>query len=211
MENFESFKENRYSSVSEIYLHLPILEKFAHDCETIIEFGVRKANSTVAFMSGVKNKLISYDIEISDEIDQLQKMKLPCQWEFRLQNTADPNHVIEETDMLFIDTDHTYKQVLNELMIHGDQATKMIGFHDTAKYGIKDYNGNVGINKAIYNFVTNLSKKNWKVLYNSLECNGLFIMSTTNEKTDVNNFYEILNISSCDQILMSGNKVTTNS
>ena len=52
---------------------------------------------------------------------------------------------IEETDLLFIDTEHTYSQLLNELTLHGDKARKYIVLHDTATFpALKD-----AINKYI--------------------------------------------------------------
>lgn len=171
---FLDLKKEKYSALSEIQEHLPVLEKFAQECEQVVEFGVREGNSTVAFISGVKKKLISYDIFHTPIIDKLKLTKLPCEWEFRLQSTSDPNHVIEQTDMLFVDTDHTYEQVKAELTIHGNKVNKYIAFHDTFKYGLKSYCGE-GINKAIYEFIL-ASPSKWGVAYITDASNGLLIL-----------------------------------
>jgi hypothetical protein len=42
---------------------------------------------------------------------------------------------IEETDLLFIDTLHTYDQLREELRRHGGKARRYIVLHDTSTFG----------------------------------------------------------------------------
>ena len=45
---------------------------------------------------------------------------------------------IEPTDMLFIDTWHSQRQLRQELAMHGNVPTKYLAFHDTHTYGTVD-------------------------------------------------------------------------
>jgi len=60
--------------------------------------------------------------------------------------------VIEQTDLLFIDTLHTYDCLSRELELHGDKVNKYIIFHDTVLFS--------GIVPAIDEFLEN--NKEWK-------------------------------------------------
>jgi len=83
---------------------------------------------------------------------------------------------IEPTDMLFIDTDHNYKQLKSELAIHHDKVKKYIVFHDTYTCGLKhaeDPNER-GILTAIIEFMTDHPE--WKFKYHVINNNGLTVI-----------------------------------
>lgn len=42
---------------------MSLVSGLARDCEVCVEFGVRRANSTVALLSGCPGKVYSYDLE----------------------------------------------------------------------------------------------------------------------------------------------------
>jgi hypothetical protein len=46
--------------------------------------------------------------------------------------------LIESTDMLFIDTWHSQRQLREELALHGNVPRKYLAFHDTHTYGVRD-------------------------------------------------------------------------
>jgi hypothetical protein len=77
---------------------------------------------------GLSNKsrpvLRSYDLGDPYNIFALRP-QLQVDWLFRHGSTLEAD-VIEETDMLFVDTLHTYGQVKGELERHGNQARKYI-------------------------------------------------------------------------------------
>lgn len=188
--NFADYKKSKYNSSSEIHEHLPVLEEYASKCNIVTEFGVRNANSTVAFLSGAKERVVSYDIAESDDANELLTMHLPVPWQFVIADTK-VCPTIDPTDFLFIDTDHTYEQVKQELSNHASKVSKFIGFHDTEKYGVKSYCG-IGINLAIYEFV-NQSNKLWDISYYSDKCNGLLILEAGN-KRNIQKLYDLLKI-----------------
>ena len=68
--------------------------------------------------------------------------------------------VIEETDILLVDSDHTYEQVEAELRLHANKVKKYILFHDTTLYGDVSQYGGKGIWPAIQEL---LDEGNWEI------------------------------------------------
>lgn len=138
---------------SDINEHLPLLRHLAERCDHITEFGVRNANgSTIALLAGQPEKLVSWDIDpravISSGIADLLNCAQaePHSWDLRVGRTKFEPRVgdtlqitIESTDMLFIDTLHTFDQLKTELTRHADRADcrvrKWIVFHDVETFG----------------------------------------------------------------------------
>jgi hypothetical protein len=107
---------------------------YAKQVDSIIEFGVYTGLSTTAFLLGNPKRLISYDtfednFFVRKDIEQYAKEN-NVHFEFRLGHT----HFIppEYTDLLFIDTEHTYDHVSKELEIHAPFVNKFIMLHDVA-------------------------------------------------------------------------------
>jgi hypothetical protein len=100
---------------------------------------------------------------------------LQVDWLFRHGSTLEAD-VIEETDMLFVDTLHTYGQVKGELERHGNQARKYIVFHDTVSFGLvgEDYR-KPGINLAIQEFMRD--NPHWVLFEHYENNNGLTILA----------------------------------
>jgi spore coat polysaccharide biosynthesis predicted glycosyltransferase SpsG len=195
----DEFKEKRYSHIpgdftynelgfkndcgqgiySDISAHLPLLEFLASRCDHITEFGTRDCYSTIALIYGCRKegKVVSYDIKSTPDIEFLLSKKddLPCDWEFRLDNTIREDLEIEPTDLLLIDTLHTYDQVKKELELHANKVNQAILFHDTFSQGEKslDIIGEPGINQAINEF---LSENNWRITYQVQFNHGLVLM-----------------------------------
>jgi hypothetical protein len=164
MMTFEEFKRARYQEApydlphnpvgfnrtygSDISAHLPFLEFISRSgqCKVVTEFGTRDCYSTVAFLSGCKNVVHSYDIMVTPSIEELQAIvDKPCDWTFHHQSSIAPETKIDPTDLLFIDSLHTYEQVTKELVRHGHYVNKYILFHDTVSFP--------EINKAIDEFI----------------------------------------------------------
>ena len=92
-------------------------------------------SSTKAFLASSAKTVISYDVETTTEIrNYIQRCTdLGVQWKYIEESTLTCD--IDETDLLFIDTLHTYGQLKAELEIHSDKARKYMIFHDTVAYG----------------------------------------------------------------------------
>lgn len=161
---------------SDINEHLPLLSFLAEQCDHVTEFGVRTGESTLAFLHGLRGKhdarLRSYDINDDYNVNQFHSMTL-TDWVFVLASTLTIPK-IEPTDLLFIDTLHSYTQVSQELALHGDQAKRWIAFHDTWTFGATGDNGGEGINKAIQEFMN--ARPEWRVVYHTHRNNGLTVI-----------------------------------
>lgn len=166
--------------ISEMSAHMPLLAYLGSQCETVTEFGSRGANSTVAFLSSGCKTLTSWDIQPTAETVKLLEMReagqLPCKFNFICANTADPNNVIDETDMLMIDTLHQAHHVHNELTIHSGKVKRFLVFHDVFSQGLLslDSYGDLGINFAINHFME--EHPEWKSIYKVLFNHGLLVL-----------------------------------
>jgi len=153
-----SILEDKYNELcrtkSDINEHLPTLFKYGKMVNHITEFGVRRGLSTVAFLYSNPIDLISYDIKDKKFDYKLFKELVPnsTKFTFIIGNTLEIT--IKKTDLLFIDTYHSYTQLSNELKLHGNKSTKYIIFHDTKIFGIVGENGKgPALQKAIYEFI----------------------------------------------------------
>lgn len=171
------------SKKSDINEHLPTLMKYSSLCDHVTEMGVRSAVSTVAILNGNPKTLISIDIVKHQNVDELEKLtKLENKnFKFILGNTL--NIDIEETDMLFIDTLHTYDQLSQELKKHVDKVRKYIILHDTTSFEFRDeklkgYKPSItkkaGLWPAVEEFLKN--NKDWYVKERFKNNNGLTII-----------------------------------
>ena len=179
MFNLETRYNHKSETKSDINEHLPTLKRYADECDHIIEMGVRDAVSTYAFIMGKPKRLISYDIvpleNYGINVGELKEVALlnGVDFEFRLENTLKIQ--IEETDLLFLDTDHTYKQVKSELDLHGNKSKKYIIFHDTTTFEFRGMNGDtIGIWPAIEEFI--LENPHWVIHKRFTNNNGLTIL-----------------------------------
>lgn len=122
---------------SDINEHLETLKNLAEECDHITEMGVRSIVSTWAFAEGLKSgaRLVAIDIKHPNDYGgDLAAFTKFCNekginFEFILGDTTKIE--IQETDLLFIDTLHTYEQLKKEFILHADKARKYIALHDT--------------------------------------------------------------------------------
>jgi hypothetical protein len=106
--------------------------KYGKQCEHITEMGVRNVVSTWGWIGSNPKKLICYDIRRSNEVQDAIDTAADLGLDFTFHEADTRIIEIEETDLLFIDTEHTYDQMQKELELHGNKARKFIIFHDTA-------------------------------------------------------------------------------
>ncbi len=172
--------EQKYNELclnkSDINEHLPTLKKYAEECEHITEMGVRGIVSTYALLMGKPKKLISYDIIPCNWLPVKELVEGVSDFEFKIGNTLEIE--IEETDFLFIDTLHNYRQLSAELKLHANKVKKYIGFHDTTSFEFhgESYTGTKedGIWLAIEEFLS--ENKDWQLDVRYRNNNGLTII-----------------------------------
>lgn len=173
--DFESL-EYKYETVcqtpSDIYEHLPTIKKYAEECDHITEMGVRSIVSTYALLMGKPSKMISYDINDCNWQPVRNLVKDTTDFNFIIANTCEC--IIEDTDLLFIDTLHNYEQLKIELERHANKVKKYMIFHDTTTFGTKGETSDIGLWPAIEEFLEN--NKNWAILEKYENNNGLTIL-----------------------------------
>lgn len=122
---------------SDINQHIPVLYNYAKNVDHITEMGVRTGVSTRAFLLAAyenNTKLTSYDIQLNDIVEKLFQVASYYNSKCTYVKADTLKLEIEETDLLFIDTDHTYEQLKGELKLHGNKARNYIIFHDTVTF-----------------------------------------------------------------------------
>ena len=192
---------NTYSDISE---HLPTLYKYASECESIIELGVRGCVSSWAFVYGLLNnnkpikKILLNDITKCD-INELLSVTNGLDINIDYKWISDLDLVVNDNvDMTFIDTWHIYGQLKRELDKYSKVTNKYIVMHDTTVdgiYGETIRNGwdansqskqsgysvdeiNCGLQKAITEFIIN--NPDWKIKEIYTNNNGLTILEKKN-------------------------------
>ncbi len=161
----EAMYEHACSAPSDINEHLPLLRKLASRCEHVTEFGMRWARgSTLAFLAAQPKTFISWDIDpvavTHPRVHSLLPVVGKTSFQPRCGDTL--KITIEPTDLLFIDTLHTGKQLLAELERHVDPkpfdkasqspVRKYLVFHDTETFGLVGEDGGAGLRTAIRQF-----------------------------------------------------------
>jgi len=119
--------------------HLPTLYKYAKECNSVLECGVRRCVTSWAFAYGlidnkndIKKKLILNDIEVCDinellyNTKNVNNLQVECKWCSDLDLEIDNN-----VDLVFIDTLHVYGQLKRELEKFSKISNKYIIIHDT--------------------------------------------------------------------------------
>ena len=169
---------------SDINEHLDDLASLAKECSHVTEMGIRSCVSTWAFLYGKPEKLVSYDIHYHDNFEEVKQAR--PDWEVHVVDVLKVD--IEPTDLLFIDTLHTYTQLKKELKKHGNKAKKYLVFHDTETYGytpepaswqtpeiMKNYKDNdKGLMPAINEFMD--ENPDWYIYKQKRNNNGLLIL-----------------------------------
>ncbi len=177
---------------SDINEHLDTLHTYASKCDHITEMGVRGVLSTYALLYGNPSKgLISYDILHPEHyggtlklVEELAK-EYNIPYEFKIGDSLTID--IDPTDLLFIDTWHTYNQLYSELNLHSGMVSKYIILHDTTTYAHRGepltskntFVGEVDLTKGLWDaveeFLSNTDE--WEVEKRYTNNNGLTILT----------------------------------
>lgn len=150
-ENRELMKQYNWhcSHTSDINEHIPILRSLAKQCSTVTEIGVRSMNSTWGILLGLaenrKNNSSYVGIDLNQPpkqiIDLATKLARGNGIAFQFKQANDMQIDIEETDLLFIDSLHTYCHLTYELEKFAPKTRMFIAMHDTDKpWGFIDDN-----------------------------------------------------------------------
>lgn len=185
----EKFKINCLEP-SDINEHLPTLLKYGKECEHITELGIRWVSSTWPLLLSNPKKMISVDIVKHPNIDEVIELSKEYNIDYTFIESDVLDMEIENTDLLFIDTLHTYNQLIKELELHSIKVSKYIILHDTVTFGntdeiIYDESSNLiknqtvtktGLKTAALDFLNSEIGKDWLIFEEYFNNNGLLIM-----------------------------------
>jgi hypothetical protein len=185
----EKYNQHK-STYSDINEHLETLYNLGKECSHITEMGVRWVSSTWPLVYSNPKKMISYDILKNPNITEVINL---CN-EYSINYSFEEKDVlqleIEPTELLFIDTLHTYNQLIKELEIHSNKVSKYIVLHDTEHFGRTDedvyqHASNViketpstktGLMTAVEDFLSTELGQSWELFRVYKNNNGLTVL-----------------------------------
>lgn len=181
---FEKYQE-KVNEISDINELLPYIYEIAKECETCVEFGVRRPTTTYALLAAKPKRLVSYDIgRYDEEVSEVERLCAEAGQDFQFILQDILKIEIEETDLIMSDAFHSRSFVEKELQLHAHKAKKYMIFHDWVTYGdigenpyndeTSPYGAGLGIKHAIEPFLASHPEwvKHQELLFN----NGLLIL-----------------------------------
>ena len=152
--------------------------------------GIRWVSSTWPLLLSNPKKMISVDIVKHPNIDEVIVLSKEYNIDYTFIESDVLDMEIENTDLLFIDTLHTYNQLIKELELHSIKVSKYIILHDTVTFGntdeiIYDESSNLiknqtvtktGLKTAALDFLNSEIGKDWLIFEEYFNNNGLLIM-----------------------------------
>jgi cephalosporin hydroxylase len=138
MTKLEQNYKHAMAQSQDMGLFLPTLKDYSQECEHVTEFGVRWIVSTWGLLSGMPKIMHSYDINHPEvhgaKIEEAYEIAKENNIEYKFILASTLEIEIEQTDLLLIDTDHTYEQLKAELNLHHSKVNKYIICHDTIAF-----------------------------------------------------------------------------
>ena len=164
---------------SDINENVHILYDLAKTCKHATEMGVRTGVSTRALLYSGVDRLVCYDITLDEKVGQLFRHARSIGRDVEYIQADVLAVKIEPTDLLFIDTYHTYDQLKQELALHGNQARKYIALHDTHTFGLAGEHprDKKGLLSAVIEFL--IENPHWRFKTYRTNNNGFTVLERT--------------------------------
>ena len=165
---------------TDMQAHMPRILFYAAQAPRIVEFGVWDCTSTWGLLAGKPKWMRSYDIVRLVQVDDVEHITKDSGIDFQFVQKSTLEIEIDECDLLFIDSYHSYDQLKKELELHSKKVKKWIMFHDTTTFGDHDqspaggHGAGRGLWPAIEEFLGDRSV--WKGVVRHIDCNGLTII-----------------------------------
>lgn len=168
---------------SDMVGHMAVLRDHARQCQRVTEFGVYDCTSTWGLLGGHPKWLHSYDIIRRKEVDEVVAVAASSSTNFSFTEASTLDIEIAPTDLLFIDTLHTYTQLKKELELHASKVARYIIMHDTTTFGDMSQGpegdemaGSApGLWLAIVEFLS--GHQEWGIKERYTHCHGLTILT----------------------------------
>jgi hypothetical protein len=156
-----------------IHQHLTVLRDTASGHKHITEMGVGCGDSTLAWLLVQPDKLVCYDLGFQDCVPTLERVAGRTDFRFYVGDSRLVE--IEASDILFIDTVHSYPHLKEELRLHAGKVRSYIILHDTTTFGaVSEDNKPPGLWLAVEEFLA--ANPQWAVLHRHHHNNGLTIL-----------------------------------
>jgi len=160
--------------------HMPRILFYAAQAARIVEFGVWDCTSTWGLLAGKPKWMRSYDIVRLPNVDDVERITKDSGIDFKFIKQSTLEAEIEECDLLFVDSYHSYDQVKAELARHACRVKKWIMFHDTTTFGDHDQSpaGGHGAGRGLWLAIAEFLSASpaWKLIARHTDCNGLTII-----------------------------------
>lgn len=180
--------EKAATTPSDINEHIPVIRKYASQCETVIECGVRACVSTWALLAASPKRYVGIDLHYHDNIGIAKEEAEKEGIEFIFIQGDSSKEELPESQFMLIDSFHSYQHLKNELAKHADKIKKYLIFHDTFSYKDRNEAGfwltpeelanadntNKGIWPAIEEFLQD--NPQWSIAEHLTNNNGLTIL-----------------------------------
>ena len=189
----EKYDYHANDKTNDMHSHFDILSDIASNCEHVTELGVRGICSSWAFLRGMasmpnrfvtvtpeeRTKLYMISAKLLVSIDHIHPNdfggNLKEFEEIAKENDVNTKFIksssleieLDETQLIFFDTDHNYEQLKRELVLHGNKSTRYLAFHDTTRFAKE-------LIPAINEFLENTDE--WIVAHQTNECQGLVVL-----------------------------------
>ncbi len=130
-----------FTDPSDINQHIPTLRDLAKQCSSVVEIGLRSMVSTWGILQGLaespfsNRSYLGIDIAIPplDRLNLANNLAEANGISFQFGQADDRTIMIDPTEMLFIDSLHTYCHLTYELETFSSQVSKYIAMHDTSE------------------------------------------------------------------------------
>lgn len=146
-EKLKNLYEENSTRASDICQHVPTLRDLARECATVTEIGTRGMVSTWGILEGLAENpsrfktYIGIDLAFPprETLNLARQLALENGISFQFWNKNDMTIDIQPTELLFIDSLHTYAHLSYELEKFSSKVSKYIAMHDTsAPWGEND-------------------------------------------------------------------------
>lgn len=147
------FYAHQCTTYSDIYEHIPVLSNLARECSSVVEIGIREIVSTWGILHGLsessfpQRRYIGIDLDLPPwgPLQRAREIAESQNISFQFWKGNDMEIDIPQSDLLFIDSLHTYCHLTFELEKFSPKITKYIAMHDTsAPWGMQDDNAYYG-------------------------------------------------------------------
>ncbi len=152
--------------------HMPRLRELAAECRHITEFSHTR-ESLIALAAAVASnggELVSYNTDRNAAVVRLLTPQIG------LSALDSPDvAAIEPTDLLFLDTKHTYSRLGEELAKFAPRVDRYLVLHDTVLHGVRGEDGGPGLLAAVKEFLD--ANPRWFVASHAANQYGLTVLA----------------------------------